>query len=160
MSQYNPRIFSGYEISVLPSDWLRSRLVVPKLYLELFPYLAGADIIFNIRITPTPTAKPCSSFNYDWQLYKKGNDKAIRTGSSVNPNPGKTLRDKLIIGHLSYTDEYSLDLAVTIGDDTECQTVADFEISSRANFLLTFIWFLAGAVLTIIAGLIGYLIGK
>jgi len=159
MSQFSPRMLFGYSISVLPDDWLRKRLVVPKLYLELFPYLAGADIIFNIHIAPTPMAKLCSSFNYEWRLYKKEYNEATRIGIGKNPNPSKVFIDKLSIGHFSYTGEYRLDLAVTIGGDTECQTVADFEISSRANFQLKFIWFVAGAILTIIAGFIGYLIG-
>jgi hypothetical protein len=57
-----------------------------------------------------------------------------------------------------------LNLEVTAGDKSQCQTVVDIETKSRADFQLAGIWLTVGAIVTlivtVIAGIIGYFIGK
>jgi hypothetical protein len=152
MSQFSPRAYSGFKVITTPNDWLRRWLIVPLLYLELLPYFSGADIVFDVKMIRQRNDK-LKPFNYKWNLYKKGSENAERSGSGANTKPSKVFRTKLHIGHFSYTDEYRLDLTIEQNGSTESHTVADFEITSRADMLLNGWWLIIG-------GVAGYLIGK
>ncbi|HEX9896743.1 MAG TPA: hypothetical protein VGA85_03675 [Dehalococcoidales bacterium] len=154
MSQFSDREFYGYAIALRPNDWLRSWFRILGLNLDLMPYFSGCDIYFNFIIAPTKRAIPSPSIKYTWQLYKKGgNNQADANGSGSISNLTIKHKKKLFIGHFSYTDEYRLELEVELGGEKEDQTVADFEITSRAGALMN-------GWLLVIGGLVGYLLGR
>lgn len=153
MSQFSDRDYFGYNVSLRPNDWLRSRLRFPPLNLELVPFFTGSDSYVNLRIKRTKVAVP-STLKYDWMLFKKGSEEAEANGTgTADLTRNAEYKTILFLKHFSYTDEYRVDFWVTIGDKSECKTVADIEITSRANMMLNGWWGVLG-------GLIGFIVGK
>jgi len=130
--------------------------MIPKWNYVLVPYFTGADIVYKLQITPTKSAIPCSELKYNWILLKKDTDKPEDTNGGIVKSPSKEHTAEINLGHFPFSNEYKLDLQVTVNNTTESKTVADIEIISRANVQLTLIW----AILAFIFGIITYFIGK
>ena len=163
MAQFLDRDFFGYQVCLRPDDWLRKRLVVPKLhFVALFPYFSGSDIYFSLRIKPNKEirGRPPTTIKYTWYLSKRGDKEHCNSDSGVAEVADKKYKTRLFLGSFSFTDEYKLDLEVTRDNEPQSDNVANFEVTSRANFDLKLLWLLIGAVITIIGGVIGYFIGK
>ena len=162
MAQFLDRDFWGYQVRLRPDDWLRKRLVVPKLhFVALFPYFSGSVIHFSLHIRPGKEIRGQfpTTLKYTWYLSKRGDKEPCSSGSGVaETDKGDTKR--LALGNFSFTDEYKLDLEVTRDDESQSDNVANFEVTSRADFDLRLLWLLVGAVLAIIGGVIGYFIGR
>ncbi|MBI4288311.1 MAG: hypothetical protein HY671_07795 [Chloroflexi bacterium] len=161
MSQFSPRSYFGYSFVVRPgdNDWLRRHLIVSKYSLSVLPYFAGADLVFNLRVTPTENAVPCAKLRYDWYLFRKGEKDACNRGHWDIVSPRDEYKGKIDLGHFAFTDEYRLDLEVTANGDKDCQTVADFEITSRANMQMAIIWFFLATALSVVMFLLGLWMG-
>ncbi|MFC2008377.1 hypothetical protein ACFLT0_01645, partial [Chloroflexota bacterium] len=116
------------------------------------------------RAEPMQKSQSPTLLNYRWLLYKKGDNQPQKTGLGTVLSPNKKNTDTVDLEHFSYTDEYRLDFEVTINDATECGTIADFEIHSRASLQVALIWFVLASVVTVVAGIvagvIGYFIGS
>ena len=153
MSQFSDRIFWGYQVSVRPhGDFLR-KVIIPKWNISFMPYFAGADIVFKLKIKPTKSAISCSDLKYEWYLFKKDDEEPCELGLCTTLSPVQVHENLINLKHFSYTNEYRLDLKVTANERELTQTVADFEITSRASVQLTFVW-------TMIGFIVGFILGK
>lgn len=163
MAQFLDRDFWGYQVRLRPDDWLRKRLVVPKLhFVALFPYFSGSVIHFSLHIKPSKEIRgqPPTTLKYTWYLSKRDDKEPCNNDSGVAEVADKGDKKRLSLGSFPFTDEYKLDLEITRDDELQSDNVANFEVTSRADFNLKFLWLLVGAVLTIIGGVIGYFIGR
>ena len=160
MTQFLDRNYFGYNVSLRPNDWLRSRLRFPPLNLDYVPYFTGSDISVILYIKRTKSASP-DVLTYEWKLFKKNSVQPDATGTKkVDLKRDTEYKAVLFLKHFSYTDEYRVDFAVTTSDKHESSTVADFEITSRATFQFRLLWFLLGALFTILGVIIGYFMGQ
>jgi hypothetical protein len=143
MSQYSTRNYFGYNIYLRPSvnDQIRRHLIIPKYDISLVPYFGGSDIVLDLIIKPTYRIIPCSSLKCKWALYLKDKVEPCKVSDELEIRPNIHTHPKLInLGHFSFTNEYRLDLEVSIGDKSLKHDVADIEITSRANMQLSLIW--------------------
>lgn len=160
MSQFSPqKYFNRYKVSAKPNDWIRRHLV-PKLNLCLLPYFCGADISLDIKIEPIKHNTQPEVLEYDLLLYKKGNkNPEILTPSSNKVNMLQENKIIVKLRHFSFTDEYELVAKIRNNSEVESHTIADFEITSRANMQMAIIWFIVASFFSLISFLLGLWLG-
>ncbi len=83
---------------------------------------------------------------------KKDDGKDYNSGAGIAVVSNKEHKVKLFLGHLSYTYEYKVDIEVSMNNEMNYGTMADFETTSRAIAESQVIWFLAGVILTFVVG--------
>ena len=121
----------------------------------LLPYFWGSDIMFNLNIRATKSALP-TVLKYDWQLYEKQTEKVCNAGNGIaDMTARKNYKDTLDLGHFSFTYNYRLTMTIEGENKKKHYTVVDFETSNRTAFQM----FLLGALVAIIGGVIGVVIG-
>ena len=159
MSQFLDRKYFGYKVSLRPNDPFRKipfRIKMPHLNLFLLPYFSGSDILFNLNIKATESALP-TVLKYDWQLYMKEKEQLCNAGNGIaDMTTRKSHKDILDLGHFSFTYNYQLNMIIESENEKRCQTVVDFETSSRTAFQM----FLLNVLFAIIGGVIGWVIGR
>ena len=151
MSQFSDRNFFGHQVCLRPDDWLRKRFFMPKLHFAFVPYFSGSDISFSLCIKPNEGKKP-DTLKYTWYLSARGDKEPFKSDSDVAVISDKEYETKLFLGHFSFTNEYKLDLKVTRANTQQFDTVADFEVTSRAIVEKNFWWIILSLVIGVIIG--------
>jgi len=122
--------------------------------LFLLPYLWGTDISFNLTIKTTKAAIP-AVLEYEWQLYVEEDKKPSKAGNGIaDMTTRENYKAILDLEHFSNAHKYRLDITIKTVSGERCQTVADFETSSRTAFQM----FILATLFAIIGGVIGGLI--
>jgi hypothetical protein len=156
MPQFSKREFFGYIVYVYPGWNDKIRKSLHKIRFDRLPYFTGADIIFTLEITPMEHAESCSELKYVWYLIPEvEKDVPITSGDGVYLNPNKDYKANIVLPHISFPNNYKLDIEVILNDKKRRQCVADFEITPRSSNEFKFIW----SIWTIIIGGVGVAIG-
>ena len=157
MPQFSKRMYFGYSVYVYPGWNDTPRKLLHKLHFDHLPYFTGSDTMFALEIMPTKNAESCPELKYTWHLIPELEKDIPKTdGEGVNLSPNTFYEANIVLPHMSFPNNYRLDLEVILNDKRQRQCVVDFEITSRSASEFTFIW----SIWAILAGGLGILIGK
>lgn len=150
MPQFQTRGYSDYLVVVRPADWLRRRLVIPRLEMCVFPYLSGTDVDFRMTVKPKVKNMPLPEMSYTVYIQKKGESDWREFASQNHEASNSPICVILHLGHFSYSDEYAVELKIDINGKSIRQNIADIEFWSRANFEIGFVGLVLGAILGVL----------
>lgn len=154
------RYLLGYKVSMCPND--RFRKFIHRFFpYDIVPYMYGSKLMLKLRIKPMTPISIEESIQFEWNLQSVDGSikfEPRRDAARISPNKGYTTEfatDLLIV-----PTQYKLGIKIIKdGNKGQYETIGLFTINDRDKFYETFFWLLVGAFITIVAGIIGYLIG-
>lgn len=178
--------WNGYAIHLISRDYTRNIIRECLLKHDIIPYFYG-PMSFDLHIK-APKELPSKSIKYEWSLLSSDDGKEIKKGEGVMPltytNPfqmetakegdathyprlpwdkhRKLRKIKAVdLGHLSKLAQYNIQMRFT--DDGQnvspCMIMVEFTLKDRDEFYLNAVLLLIGALIAVMAGSIGYLLG-
>ena len=153
------RYLLGYKVSMRPND--RFRKVIHRFFpYDIVPYMYGSKLMLELRIKPVTPISIEESIQFEWNLQSVDGSikfEPERESALISPNTG--YKTEFATDLLIVPIQYKLDIKIIKNEnESQCETIGLLTINDRDKFYETSFWLLIGAFITIVGGIIGYLI--